>query len=39
MKFRARKFAILRGKRTIEDAGDDATKAGKRGFFKSIFGR
>jgi protein-tyrosine phosphatase len=39
MKFHARKFAAQRGKRAFEDTGDDATKAGKAGFFKTLFGR
>ncbi len=39
MKFYARKFAAPRGKRAFEDTGDDATKAGKAGFFKTLFGR
>ncbi|MGD0292678.1 MAG: CpsB/CapC family capsule biosynthesis tyrosine phosphatase [Terracidiphilus sp.] len=39
MKFHAKKFTAPRGKNALDDADDDAPKAGKRGLFKSIFGR
>ncbi|MGO9317535.1 MAG: tyrosine-protein phosphatase [Terracidiphilus sp.] len=38
MKFNAKKFAGTRRKNAFEDTGDDASKAVKAGFFKTLFG-
>ena len=38
MKFSAKKFAGPRRKSDFQDTGDEAPKAGKRGFFKILFG-
>jgi hypothetical protein len=38
MKFHAKKLSVLFRKSALDNADNNAPKAGKRGFFKTLFG-